>query len=59
MEFKKKIISSPDKCFPTQMEVTLSNPDRREVQWRIDVSSLKADKIFEIEVTSGIVPSGA
>jgi hypothetical protein len=31
------------------MEVTLSNPDRRDVSWKIDASSLKVDKIFEIE----------
>lgn len=58
MEFKKKVISTPDKCFPTTQEITLSNPDKRDVQWRVDVTPLKSDKIFEIEPTEGVVPAG-
>ena len=58
LEFKKKIISSPDKCFPSTMDLTLTNPDKREVQWKIDVASLKVEKIFEIEPTQGTVKPG-
>lgn len=58
VEFKKKIISTPDKCFPTTQEITLSNPDKRDVQWRIDVSPLRSDKIFDVEPSEGTVPSG-
>jgi hypothetical protein len=53
IEFKKKVISTPDKCFPTTQEITLSNPDKRDVSWRIDKTS---DKIFEIEPSEGLVP---
>jgi hypothetical protein len=31
------------------MEITLSNPDKRDVNWKIDNTSIKSDKIFEIE----------
>jgi hypothetical protein len=36
--------------------VTLNNPDRQLVKWRLDVSKLSSDKIFSVEPTSGIVP---
>ncbi|CAD8120827.1 unnamed protein product [Paramecium sonneborni] len=57
-EFKKKIITSPDKCFPTVEEIKLSNPDRKDVHWKIDCQSLKSEKIFAIEPNEGVVPSG-
>ncbi|CAD8117028.1 unnamed protein product [Paramecium sonneborni] len=58
IEFKKKIITSPDKCFPTVEEIKLSNPDKRDVHWKIDAQSLKSEKIFSIEPQEGVVPSG-
>ncbi|CAD8106047.1 unnamed protein product [Paramecium primaurelia] len=58
IEFKKKIITSPDKCFPTIEEIKLSNPDRKDVHWKIDCQSLKSEKIFAIEPNEGVVPSG-
>lgn len=58
IEFKKKIITSPDKCFPTVEEIKLSNPDKKDVHWRIDIAPLKQDKIFSIEPSEGVVGSG-
>lgn len=58
IEFKKKIITSPDKCYPTVEEIKLSNPDKKDVKWRIDTGPLKAEKIFSIEPSEGIVSSG-
>lgn len=26
-EFKRKVITTPDKCFPDKMQIALSNPD--------------------------------
>ncbi|EWS70940.1 flagellar associated protein, putative (macronuclear) [Tetrahymena thermophila SB210] len=56
-EFKRKVITTPDKCFPDKMEVTLNNPDRRSIKWRIDISGITSDKIFQVEPSSGIVES--
>lgn len=39
------------------MEVTLNNPDRKSIKWRIDTSGITSDKIFSVEPSSGIVES--
>ena len=59
LDFRKKVITTPDKCFPTVQEVTLSNPDRHEVRWRVDVTALRQDKIFDVEPNEGVVPAGS
>jgi len=40
------------------MEIMLSNPDKYDVGWRLDVSTLNADKVFQIQPTEGRVESG-
>ncbi len=57
-EFKRKIITTPDKCVATNQEIMLSNPDRRPVRWWIDASQLNSDKIFQITPTEGVVEPG-
>ncbi|EGR27115.1 hypothetical protein IMG5_201370 [Ichthyophthirius multifiliis] len=54
-EFKKKIITTPDKCFADEIEINLNNPGRQNIQWRIDISKIGQEKIFNIEPNSGIV----
>lgn len=56
-EFKKKIISTPDKCFPSVKEIIISNPDREPVKWKVDVSQLLRDKVFAISPTEGEQPA--
>lgn len=52
IEFQRKIISSSDKDYPENMEVTLSNPDRKTAFWRIDDSPFeRLKKIFSITPT--------
>ena len=46
IEFKKKVIIAKDKCVPSTLEITISNPDNRAVSWRIDQSKLENDKVF-------------
>lgn len=54
-QFQRKVITTPDKCFPDKAEITLSNPDVKPIKWRIDITGLTADKIFAVEPSSGIV----
>ena len=46
LEFKRKIISSPDKNFSASHEILLKNPENRTVSWSLDISSIKSEKIF-------------
>jgi len=46
IEFKKKVIISKDKCVPSTLEITISNPDNRAISWRIDQSKLESDRVF-------------
>lgn len=57
VEFPRKIITSLEKCFPTTMEITLSNPERKPVIWRMDTTSL-TDKVFTIHPVEGRIESG-
>ena len=53
IEFKKKIITTLDKCFPSVTEITISNPGKKGLSWRIDLSKLEIDKIFTITPNEG------
>ena len=46
IEFKKKVITTKDKCVPTTYELTISNPDNRAISWRIDQTKLEPEKVF-------------
>ena len=38
IEFRKKIITSSDKCVPSFLEITISNPDAKSIFWKFDPS---------------------
>lgn len=40
IDFKRKIITTPDKCFPRFVNVTLTNPDAKSILWSIDDNSI-------------------
>jgi len=46
VEFKRKIITSPDKAFAFSTEILLKNPDAKRINWRFDISILGSDKTF-------------
>ncbi|EGR30900.1 hypothetical protein IMG5_121460 [Ichthyophthirius multifiliis] len=54
-EFKRKIITTPDKCFASSMQIALNNPSRMPMKWKIDTSSLSIDNVFNIIPSNGIV----
>jgi len=58
VEFPRKIITSLEKCFAATVEITLSNPERKPVYWRMDVTSITSDKIFNITPIEGKIDSG-
>lgn len=58
IEFPRKIISAVDKCVPTTLEVTLSNPEKKAIEWRVNASSLEQDDVFAIHPTEGRVDPG-
>ena len=58
VEFQRKIITTADKCFPSNFELLFSNPEKRPTSWRIDDTELKNDKIFSIHPLEGRVDPG-
>lgn len=56
IEFKKKIITTLDKCIPSVAEITISNPDKKGINWRIDTTKL--DKTFSILPNEGFLEAG-
>lgn len=57
-EFRRKIISSPDKTYPSIIEISLSNPDKHLVKWKLDTSSINTEKIYSFEPSHGEVGPG-
>lgn len=58
IEFPRKIITTADKCVPTTMEVTLSNPEKKAIEWRIHAQDLESDNVFAIHPVEGRVDPG-
>ncbi|KAL4497051.1 hypothetical protein ABPG72_002207 [Tetrahymena utriculariae] len=59
IEFPRKIITTSDKDYPENFEVTLSNPERKAVNWRIDATPFdKGKKLFSIHPTQGRIEPG-
>ena len=58
VEFPRKIITSIEKCFPTTIEVVLSNPEKRSIEWRLDTTQINQDRVFHIHPTEGKIDSG-
>lgn len=59
LDFGRKIIVAPDKsAIGKQATVTLSNPDKNTMKWRVDLTSFGASKIFDVRPESGEIPPG-
>lgn len=58
LEFKKKIIVSMDKCVPSITQITVSNPNKNRMIWRIDQTKLESDRIFSIVPNEGWLDGG-
>ena len=58
IQFKKKIITSYEKCFPSFMDLTISNPKNNAVSWKIDCSVLEKSKAFQINPSEGRLDGG-
>ena len=60
IEFRKKIITSSDKCVPSFLEITISNPDAKSIFWKFDSSQLAAqNKVFQIIPFEGRIDGGS
>lgn len=58
VEFPRKIIINVDKMFPSTMDVILSNPEKRPINWKLDEKMLENDKIFAVHPREGRVDPG-
>ena len=58
IEFKKKVITTPEKCVPSDREITVSNPDSKTVKWRIDTAGFAKDGVFSVSPSEGRIDSG-
>ena len=57
IDFKRKIVTKPDRCYPKFMNVTISNIDEEEVEWELKDDEIRKEGIFQMDVTSGILKS--
>lgn len=46
IDFKRKIVTKPDRCYPKFINVILSNIDEEEVNWVLKDEEIKKDGIF-------------
>jgi hypothetical protein len=58
IDFKRKVITTPDKCFPRFINVTLTNPDKKAILWSIDDSAILKEQIFSLEHKKGRLGPG-
>jgi len=58
IEFKKKIITTPDKCFASVTEITITNPEKKGLSWKIDMTKLDQNKMFSINPNEGFLDAG-
>lgn len=60
IEFKKKIITTVEKCFPSVAELTISNPDSKKIYWKFDLPPQKSanENVFNIYPNEGYVEAG-
>lgn len=59
LDFGRKIIVAPDKsAIGKQANVTLSNPDKFPMKWRVDLGVFGASRIFDVLPDSGEIPPG-
>ncbi len=57
IDFKRKIVTKPDRCYPKFMSVMIQNLDEDEVTWELNDSEIQNDGIFEVSQTKGVVKS--
>lgn len=58
IDFKRKVITTPDKCFPRYIPVTLTNPDSKAINWSLDDTSIAKEQIFSLEMKKGRLGPG-
>lgn len=58
IDFKRKVITTPDKCFPRYIPVTLTNPDTKTIVWNIDDTNIIKEQIFSLEHKHGKIGPG-
>jgi len=46
VDFKRKIVTKPDRCYPKFISVTVKNIDDEDINWTLDDSAIKKDGIF-------------
>ncbi len=47
-----------DKSIPSYIEITINNPDLRSLHWKIDVSSIEIENVFQITPNEGRIDGG-
>jgi hypothetical protein len=46
IDFKRKIVTKPDRCYPKYINVNIKNIDDEDVSWTLDDSSIRKEGIF-------------
>jgi hypothetical protein len=46
VDFKRKIVTKPDRCYPKYMSVMIQNIDEDEVTWELNDSEIQKEGIF-------------
>lgn len=57
IDFKRKIVTKPDRCYPKFITVMISNIDEEDVNWFLKDDEIKKEGIFQIEQTKGKLKS--
>jgi len=59
IEFKRKLVLPQiEKCYPSFQDVLITNPENKLLNWKIDITSVSQDKVFNIVPTSGRLDGG-
>ena len=48
IDFKRKIVTKPDRCYPKYITVTITNIDSEDVNWQLKDDEIKKDGIFQV-----------
>lgn len=58
VEFPRKIITNAEKMFPFTTEITLSNPGKTSLVWRLPENCFENEQIFSVHPQEGRVDAG-
>lgn len=58
VDFKRKIITRPERSYPKFMTITVSNIDKESVEWELHDDAIKSDGIFTLEANKGKMEPG-